>query len=63
LEAETVTEDLLRRKEHIRFEDVNGLRNLLDEALDLWHAIIQATPSPASPEIISLLPSLFPIFE
>jgi hypothetical protein len=36
---------------------------LLDEALDLWHAIIQATPSPASPEIISLLPSLFPILE
>ncbi|KAJ5354809.1 hypothetical protein N7541_005853 [Penicillium brevicompactum] len=36
---------------------------LLDEALDLWHAIIQATPSPASPDIISLLPSLFPILE
>lgn len=36
---------------------------LLDEALDLWHAIIQAIPSPASPEIISLLPSLFPILE
>lgn len=31
--------------------------------MDLWHAIIQATPSPASPEIISLLPSLFPILE
>ncbi|CAG8878417.1 unnamed protein product [Penicillium nalgiovense] len=36
---------------------------LLDEALDLWHAIIQATPSPASPEITSLLPYLFPILE
>lgn len=31
--------------------------------MDLWHAIIQATPSPASPDIISLLPSLFPILE
>ncbi|CAG7924157.1 unnamed protein product [Penicillium olsonii] len=36
---------------------------LLDEALDLWHAIVQATPSPASPDIISLLPCLFPIME
>ena len=31
--------------------------------MDLWHAIVQATPSPASPDIISLLPSLFPILE
>jgi hypothetical protein len=29
----------------------------------LWHAIIQATPSPASPDIISLLPALFPILK
>ncbi|OJJ39480.1 hypothetical protein ASPWEDRAFT_180880 [Aspergillus wentii DTO 134E9] len=36
---------------------------LLDEALELWSAIIMQTPSPASPEILSLLPALFPIFE
>ncbi|BDD59383.1 hypothetical protein MPDQ_003047 [Monascus purpureus] len=36
---------------------------LLDEALDLWSAIITQTPAPASPDILSLLPSLLPIFE
>ncbi|EPS27855.1 hypothetical protein PDE_02799 [Penicillium oxalicum 114-2] len=36
---------------------------LLDEALELWAAIIMQTPSPASPEIISLLPSILPILE
>ncbi|KAB8260597.1 armadillo-type protein [Aspergillus pseudonomiae] len=36
---------------------------LLDEALDLWGAILAQTPAPASPEILSLLPALLPIFE
>ncbi|KAJ5157226.1 uncharacterized protein N7482_008326 [Penicillium canariense] len=36
---------------------------LLDEALELWTAIIMQTPSPASPEILSLLPSVLPILE
>ncbi|PWY95481.1 importin 11 [Aspergillus sclerotioniger CBS 115572] len=36
---------------------------LLEEALDLWSAILMQTPVPASPEIISLMPALFPIFE
>ncbi|OOF97151.1 hypothetical protein ASPCADRAFT_12484, partial [Aspergillus carbonarius ITEM 5010] len=36
---------------------------LLDEALDLWSAILMQTPAPASPEILSLMPALFPIFE
>ncbi|KAL4939846.1 hypothetical protein BDV06DRAFT_197914 [Aspergillus oleicola] len=36
---------------------------LLEEALELWSAIILQTPSPASPEILSLIPALFPIFE
>ncbi|KAL1963724.1 hypothetical protein VTN77DRAFT_7928 [Rasamsonia byssochlamydoides] len=36
---------------------------LLDEALELWAAILAQTPTPASPEILSLLPGLFPIFE
>ncbi|KAE8354057.1 armadillo-type protein [Aspergillus coremiiformis] len=36
---------------------------LLDEALDLWGAILTQTPAPASPEILSLLPALLPIFE
>jgi len=35
----------------------------LDEALDLWSAIVAQTPAPAPPDIISLLPSLFPILE
>ncbi|KAL4922715.1 armadillo-type protein [Aspergillus aurantiobrunneus] len=36
---------------------------LLEEALELWSAIMLQTPTPASPEILSLIPSLFPIFE
>ncbi|KAJ9198731.1 hypothetical protein DTO271D3_6115 [Paecilomyces variotii] len=36
---------------------------LLDEALELWAAILTQTPAPASEDIISLLPSLFPILE
>ncbi|KAL1846113.1 hypothetical protein Plec18167_003396 [Paecilomyces lecythidis] len=36
---------------------------LLDEALELWAAILTQTPAPASEDILSLLPSLFPIFE
>ncbi|KAJ5746459.1 hypothetical protein N7520_011641 [Penicillium odoratum] len=36
---------------------------LLDEALELWAAIIMQTPSPASPEILALMPAIFPIIE
>ncbi|KAJ6144398.1 hypothetical protein N7470_008293 [Penicillium chermesinum] len=36
---------------------------LLDEALDLWAAIIMQTPTPASPEIISLFPAILPILD
>lgn len=36
---------------------------LLDEALELWSAVMMETPSPGSPELLSLLPALFPIFE
>ncbi|KAL5046236.1 hypothetical protein BDW71DRAFT_207599 [Aspergillus fruticulosus] len=36
---------------------------LLEEALELWSAILLQTPSPPSPEILSLIPVLFPIFE
>ncbi|KAL3447952.1 armadillo-type protein [Aspergillus insuetus] len=36
---------------------------LLDEALELWSAILLQTPAPASPEILSLIPSLFHILE
>ncbi|PGG96510.1 hypothetical protein AJ80_09816 [Polytolypa hystricis UAMH7299] len=36
---------------------------LLEEALELWSAIIVQTPAPASPELLSLIPSLFSIFE
>ncbi|KAF7589321.1 hypothetical protein BBP40_004474 [Aspergillus hancockii] len=36
---------------------------LLDEALDLWGAILMQTPAPASPEILSLIPALYSIFE
>ncbi|KAJ5085856.1 hypothetical protein N7532_010627 [Penicillium argentinense] len=36
---------------------------LLDEALELWAGVLMQTPSPASPEILSLLPSLLPILE
>ncbi|KAJ5678871.1 hypothetical protein N7462_007115 [Penicillium macrosclerotiorum] len=43
--------------------DSETLVYLLDEALELWTAIIMQTPSPASPEILSLLPSVLPILE
>ncbi|KAI5283870.1 hypothetical protein KEM54_001774, partial [Ascosphaera aggregata] len=36
---------------------------LLQEALDLWAAIVVQCPSPASPELISLVPCLFKIFD
>ncbi|KAJ5629196.1 hypothetical protein N7528_002853 [Penicillium herquei] len=36
---------------------------LLDEALELWAAIMMQTPTPASPEILSLMPAIFPIVE
>lgn len=36
---------------------------LLDEALELWAAILSQTPAPASADIISLFPRLLPIFE
>jgi len=35
----------------------------LDEALDLWSSILAQAPAPASLELLSLLPGLFPIFE
>lgn len=35
----------------------------LEEALELWTSIMTQTPAPASPELLSLLPALFPIFE
>jgi hypothetical protein len=36
---------------------------LLEEALELWAAVLTQTPSPASAEVLSLLPNLFPIFQ
>lgn len=36
---------------------------LLEEALELWAAILMQTPSPAPPEVLALLPSIFPILE
>jgi hypothetical protein len=36
---------------------------LLDEALELWSAILAQTPAPASPELLALIPALYPIFE
>ncbi len=36
---------------------------LLEDGLDLWRAIIVQTPKAAPPEILSLAPYLFPIFE
>jgi hypothetical protein len=36
---------------------------LLDDALDLWANILIQTPAPASPELLSLAPYLFSIFE
>ncbi|KAF3484083.1 KapH [Arthroderma uncinatum] len=35
---------------------------LLEESLDLWSAVLSETPSPASPEVLALFPSVFPIF-
>ncbi|KAK5134006.1 hypothetical protein LTR08_007011 [Meristemomyces frigidus] len=36
---------------------------LLEDALDLWAAILVQTPQPASPEVLQLLPNLFPIYD
>nr|POE99510.1 importin-11 [Quercus suber] len=36
---------------------------LLDDAMDLWAAILVQTPAPASPNLLQLVPYLFPIFE
>lgn len=36
---------------------------LLDDAMDLWAAILVQTPSPASQELLGLVPYLYPIFE
>lgn len=36
---------------------------LLEDALDLWAAVLEQTPSPASPEIVSLVQYLFPMFD
>ena len=36
---------------------------LLEDALELWSTVLAQTPSPASPEIISLVQYLFPMFE
>lgn len=36
---------------------------LLEDALDLWSTVLGQTPSPASPEIVSLVQYLFPMLE
>ena len=36
---------------------------LLDDAMDLWTAILVQTPEPASTELLDLVPYLFPIYE
>lgn len=36
---------------------------LIEEAMDLWAAILVQTPSPASQEVVSLARHLFPIYE
>ncbi|KAK3696988.1 hypothetical protein LTR37_017695 [Vermiconidia calcicola] len=36
---------------------------LLDDAMDLWAAILLQTPAPASEELLALVPYLFPIYE
>ncbi|KAG9233175.1 armadillo-type protein [Amylocarpus encephaloides] len=36
---------------------------LLEEALDLWSTILAQTPSPATPEILSLAENVFPLLE
>lgn len=40
-----------------------SLLYLLEEALGLWASIMMQTTAPASPEVLSLLPALFPMFE
>lgn len=40
-----------------------SLLYLLEEALGLWSSIMMQTTAPASPEVLSLLPALFPMFE
>lgn len=36
---------------------------LLDDAMELWGVILVQTPGPASPEVLQLVPHLFPIYE
>ncbi|WPH01658.1 importin-11 [Acrodontium crateriforme] len=36
---------------------------LLDDAMELWGAILVQTPGPASQEVLQLVPHLFPIYE
>ena len=36
---------------------------LLDDAMDLWAAVLVQTPAPASEELLALVPYLFPIYE
>nr|POE62836.1 importin-11 [Quercus suber] len=36
---------------------------LLDDAMELWAAILVQTPAPASSDLLQLVPYLFPIFE
>jgi hypothetical protein len=36
---------------------------LLDDAMDLWAAILVQTPAPASSELLDLVPYLFPIYQ
>ncbi|KAF9635979.1 Importin-beta [Lasiodiplodia theobromae] len=36
---------------------------LLEDALELWHAVLIQTPVPASPEVLSLAPYLIPTLE
>jgi hypothetical protein len=36
---------------------------LLEEALELWSAVLSQTPAPASAELMSLFPRLLPIFQ
>ncbi|KAI9744571.1 MAG: hypothetical protein M1818_002100 [Claussenomyces sp. TS43310] len=36
---------------------------LLDEALDLWATVLTQAPTPASPEVIAIIDSVFPLLE
>lgn len=36
---------------------------LIDDAIDLWYNILYQSPTPASPELLSLAPYLFPLYE